>query len=114
MEKELREWQLPYEKAASILIEIIEEDQEHHIKNYKCAKDIWDHLKKVHEEWHMGIATFYTKIGILKKKYEDGKSMQMHIDFLLHENNKLAAAGKAFDDEFMAQILLMSLLHPSL
>jgi gag-polypeptide of LTR copia-type len=114
MEKELREWWLRDDKAAGILIEIIEEDQEHHIENYKCAKDIWDHLKKVHEESHTGIPTFYTKIGILEKKYEDGESMQMHIDFLLRENNKLAAAGKAFNNEFMAQILLMSLPHPSL
>jgi gag-polypeptide of LTR copia-type len=114
MEKELREWQLRNEKAAGILIEIIEEDQERHIENYKCAKDVWDRLKKVHKESHTGIATFYTKIGILEKKYEDGESMQTHIDFLLRENNKLAAAGKAFDDEFMAQILLMSLPRPSL
>ena len=60
---------------------------------------------------HTGIAAFYIKISILEKKYEEDESMQLHVNFLLHENNKLAASGIAFDDKFIAQILLMSLPH---
>jgi hypothetical protein len=59
----------------------------------------------------MGLAAFYIKVGMLEKKYAEGENMHAHISFITSENHKLR--DKAFDDEFLAQILLMSLPRDS-
>jgi gag-polypeptide of LTR copia-type len=100
--------------ASGILMELIAPDQERHIEDYTSAKDFWDRLKVVHQSAHTGIAAFYMKVGMMKREYVEGESMQVHIDFLLGKNKKLAASKQAFDDEFMAQLILMSLPSPSL
>ena len=56
---------------------------------------------------HTGIAMFFTKVGMLQKRYTDGDDMNMHLTLFTNENQKL---GKnAFDDEFLVQLMLMSL-----
>lgn len=112
--KGIREWELNDNAASGILMELIAPDQERHIEDYKSAKDFWDRLKAVHQTAHTGIAAFYMKVGMIKREFVKGESMQLHIDFLLGENKKLAASKQAFDDEFMAQLILMSLPSPSL
>ena len=48
---------------------------------------------------------------MLEKKYTDGDDMNLHLAFFSMENRKL---GKnAFDDEFLAQLMLMSLPRDS-
>ena len=95
-------------------MELIAPDQEHHIKDYRSAKDFWDRLKAVHQTAHTGIAAFYMKVGMIKREFVEGESMQSHIDFLLGKNKKLATSKQAFNDEFMAQLILMSLPSPLL
>ena len=56
---------------------------------------------------HTGIAAFFMKVGMLQKKYTDGNDINMHLTFFTMENQKLGK--KAFDDEFLAQLMLMSL-----
>ncbi len=77
----------------------------------KSAKEVWDTLKARHAGTHTGLAAFYTKVGMLEKKYTDGDDMNSHLTFFSMENRKL---GKnAFDDEFLAQLMLMSLPRDS-
>jgi len=59
----------------------------------------------------MGLSAFYMKVGILEKKYTNGEDMHAHLDFLTMENRKLDK--KAFNDEFLTQIMLMSLPQDS-
>ena len=56
---------------------------------------------------HTGVAMFFMKVGMLQKKCTNGDDMNMHLIFVTMENQKL---GKnAFDDEFLVQLMLMSL-----
>ena len=64
-------------------------------------------MKEKHANVHTRLATFYTKMGILKKKYTDGEDLHTHFSHITMENWKLQKKG--FDNEFLAQILLMSL-----
>jgi len=73
----------------------------------KSAKEVWDVLKARHADTHTGVAAFFTKVGMLQKKYTDGDDMNMHLTFFTLENRKLG--NNAFDDEFLAQLILMSL-----
>jgi hypothetical protein len=73
------------------------------------VKEAWDALKQKHADSHTGLAAFYIKVSMLNKKYTDGKSMHAHLSFFTTENCKLAT--KAFNNEFLAQIMLMSLPH---
>ena len=57
------------------------------------------------------MAAFYIKVSMLNKKYADGESMHAHLSFFSTENRKLAT--KAFNNEFLTQIMLMSLPHDS-
>ena len=50
---------------------------------------------------------FFMKVGMLQKKYTDGNDMNMHLTFFTIENQKLRK--KVFDDEFLVQLMLMSL-----
>jgi hypothetical protein len=68
-------------------------------------------LKEKHKGANTGLAAFYIKVGMLEKKYVEGENMHTHISFLTTENRKLG--NKAFDDEFLAQVLLMSLPRDS-
>ena len=63
--------------------------------------------RKYNTNVHTGLATFYTKMGILEKKYTDGEDLHTHFSHITMENQKLQQKG--FDNEFLAQILLMSL-----
>ena len=56
---------------------------------------------------HTGVAAFFMKVRMLQKKYTDGDDMNMHLTFFIMENRKLGT--KAFDDEFLVQLMLMSL-----
>jgi hypothetical protein len=65
--------------------------------------------KKTEPDWtlkhYTGLSAFYMKVGILEKKYTDGEDMHTHLNFLTMENQKLDK--KAFNNEFLAQIMLM-------
>ena len=77
----------------------------------KSAKEVWDALKARHIGTHTGLAAFWTKKGMMEKKYTDGEDMNTHLTFFTLENRKLGK--QAFDDEFLAQLMLMSLPHDS-
>ena len=64
-------------------------------------------MKEKHPNVHTGLAAFYTKMGILEKKYTDREDLHAHFSHITMENWKLQQKG--FDNEFLAQILLMSL-----
>ena len=77
----------------------------------KSVKEVWDTLKARHIGTHTGLAAFWTKKGMLEKKYTDGEDMNAHLMFFTMENRKLGK--QAFDDESLVQLMLMSLPHDS-
>ncbi|KIM82709.1 hypothetical protein PILCRDRAFT_7621 [Piloderma croceum F 1598] len=95
------------DKAIRTIRLIVEHDQLEHTDGKDTAREVWDALKEKHKGANMGLAAFYIKVGMLEKKYVEGMNMHTHISFFTTENHKLG--NKAFDDEFLAQILLMSL-----
>ena len=52
----------------------------------KSAKEVWDALKARHADMHTGVAAFFTKVGMLQKKYTDSDDMNMHLTFFTLEN----------------------------
>ena len=89
----------------------IEPSQFEGIDKFPTAKEVWEKLVLRHKDTHTGLSAFYTKVGILEKKYTDGEDMHTHLDFLTMENRKFDK--KAFDNEFLTQIMLMSLPRDS-
>ena len=77
------------------------------IDKLSMVKEVWEKLVLWHMDTHTGLSTFYTKVGILEKKYIDSEDMHTHLNFLTMDNCKLDK--RAFDDEFFTQIMLMSL-----
>jgi hypothetical protein len=75
--------------------------------NIKSTKEIWDTLTTRQKGIHTGLSTFYMKVGILEKKYSDGDDMHEHLNLLMMENHKLSKKG--FYNEFLVQVMLMSL-----
>ena len=90
---------------------VIEPDQFKHIDGKETVKEAWDALKQKHADSHTSLAAFYIKVGMLNKKYTDGESMHAHLSFFSTENCKVAT--KVFDNEFLAQVMLMSLPRDS-
>ena len=74
----------------------IEPSQFKGIDKLPMVKEVWEKLVLWHKDTHMGLSAFYTKVGILEKKYTDGEDMHTHLDFLTMENRKLDK--KAFND----------------
>jgi hypothetical protein len=99
------------DRAIGTISNLIEVDQFAHIEGKTSAKEVWDALKSEHADTHTGLAAFYIKVGMLSKKYTEGESMHTHLTLLMSENRKLGT--KAFDDEFLAQMMLMSLPRDS-
>jgi len=99
------------DKAVGTICALIEPEQFEYVKDKTTAKEVWDTLKAKHANVNTGLTAFYTKIGMLEKKYTDGEDLHAHFNFIIMENRKLGK--KAFDDEFLAQILLMSLPRDS-
>ena len=99
------------DQAIGMIKTHIEPSQFEGIDKLPTAKEVWEKLVLRHKDTHTGLSAFYTKVGILEKKYTDGEDMHTHLDFLTMENRKLDK--KAFDDEFLAQIMLMSLPRDS-
>ena len=52
----------------------------------ESAKEVWDALKAQHANMHTGVATFFTKVGMLEKKYTNNNDMNMHLTFFTMEN----------------------------
>lgn len=98
------------DKATGTINSLIEPEQLKLVEKCTTAKEVWDTLKKKHETINSGLAVYYTKVGMLEKKYVEG-DMHAHLSFLSLENHKLGS--KAFDDEFLAQLMLMSLPRDS-
>ena len=95
------------DRAVGAINLLIEPDQFEYTKDLTTAQEVWEKLKEKHANVHTRLAAFYTKMGILKKKYTEGEDLHAHFSHILMENRKLQKKG--FDDEFLAQILLMSL-----
>ena len=81
------------------------------IDKLPTVKEVWEKLVLQHKDTHTGLSMFYTKVGILEKKYTDGEDMHAHLYFLTMENCKLDK--KAFNDKFLTQIMLMLLPQDS-
>ena len=99
------------DKAIGTIAGLLKLDQLQHTEGKTSALDIWDTLKKKHANMHTGLAAFYIKVGMLTKQYTKGDNMHMHLSFFTTENCKLGSKG--FDDEFLTQVMLMSLPHDS-
>ena len=50
----------------------------------RLAKEVWDALLERHADMHTGVAAFFTKVGMLQKKYTDGNDMNMHLTFFYY------------------------------
>ena len=74
---------------------LIEPDQFEYIKDLTTSQEVWDKLKEKHANFHTGLATFYMKMGILKKKYTDGEDLHAHFSHITMENQKLQQKGRA-------------------
>ena len=72
---------------------LIEPDQFEYIKDLTTAQKVWDKLKERHANVHTGLATFYMKMGILKKKYTDREDLHAHFSYITMENQKLQQKG---------------------
>ena len=94
------------DQAVGVIMTKIEPSEYSGLEN-KSAKEVWDALKARHADTHTGVAAFFMKVGMLQKKYTDGDDMNTHLTFFTLENRKLR--NNAFDDEFLAQLMLMSL-----
>lgn len=95
-------------KAIGTIRSMIAEDQLQHIEGEPTPKEVGDALKAAHKDSTPGLAAYYIKIGLLEKKYAEDENMHTHLSFIQMENRKLPVAQR-FDDEFLAQIMFMSL-----
>ncbi|KAF8235243.1 hypothetical protein L208DRAFT_1376572 [Tricholoma matsutake] len=106
--------------AIGIIISLLDKNhQQTFTSEGLTSKVLWDKIKEEHKNENTGLAAFFIKRGIIKKCFNlDGVDpgsktlfslMQAHLNHLILENKKLG--DKAFNDEFMAQLILMSLPH---
>ncbi|KIK60253.1 hypothetical protein GYMLUDRAFT_1000242 [Collybiopsis luxurians FD-317 M1] len=96
------------DKAICIIKEHLAPEQIALIENLTDSKAVWKALEDAHKGTSTGLNAFYTKCGMMDKRYNDGDNMQGHINFFILENKKLSTSD-AFSDEFLAQLMLMSL-----
>lgn len=96
------------DKAIGIIKEHIAPEQNNFIESLTTAKEVWDKLKAVHAGTSTGMDAFYTKRGMMEKRYSEGDDMSDHLNFFTLENKKLSDKD-AFSDLFLAQLMLMSL-----
>ena len=99
------------DRAIGIITQSVEPEQLVYFKDKTTAKDVWNAIKAQHANVNTGLIAFYTKLGMLEKKYIDSEDLHAHFNYIILENRKLGI--KAFDDEFLAQLLLMSLPRDS-
>ena len=95
------------DRAIGIITQSVEPEQLSHFKDETTAKGTWNALKAQHANVNTGLTAFYIKVCMLEKKYVDGEDLHAHFNTIILENRKLGLKG--FDDEFLAQLLLMSL-----
>jgi hypothetical protein len=95
------------DKAKGIIKDYLKPSQYMFIDNKKTSKNIWDTLKAHYEVTATSMVAFWIKYRMLQKRYVEGKNMLDHINFFTKENKKLGTNG--FDDNFLAQLILMSL-----
>ena len=78
------------------------------IKSGTRAKEMWEALKKLHEE-----RSRVTRVTLLRKfrnlKCEEGGDVRTHFEELAHMREQLAAMGKNIDEDDYVDILLASL-----
>ncbi|KAF5387137.1 hypothetical protein D9615_002165 [Tricholomella constricta] len=103
------EWQTKDDLATSVIVKLIDETQDVHIEGATTSYELLTRLQKAHVETSSGVTAFYTKVGMLQRKYIDGESMQAHISALLNDNARLRASKDESDDKFIAQLLLLTL-----
>ncbi|KAF8235165.1 hypothetical protein L208DRAFT_1376586 [Tricholoma matsutake] len=118
--KDCQAWLHRDDHAISIIISLLDKNhQQTFTSEGLTLKALWDKIKEEHKNENTGLAAFFIKHGIIKKCFNlDGvdpgsKTLfsltQAHLNHLILENKKLG--DKAFDDEFVAQLILMSLPH---
>lgn len=107
--KERALWLTNDDIASGTIMRSIDTGQEDHILGHTSSKEAWDLLKTAHAGTNTGIAAFYIKVRLLQTKFVEGSSLQTHISTMALDNKRLATYKKAFDDEFFAQLLLVSL-----
>jgi len=73
------------DQAIGLIMTKIELPEYKDLEN-KSAKGVWDALKARHADTHTGVAAFWTKVGMLQKKYTDGDDMNTHLTFFTMEN----------------------------
>ena len=77
----------------------------------KHAKDMLDKLVKIHEDTNVGVSAFYTFIHMLNLRWDGSATMlNNHISAISAADAKLTAMKKQINHEFLAFILLQSLL----
>ena len=115
LSKEWIEWKCHDKKAKGLILSLVEANQDPYATGSLSAKDLWDKLKAAHKVEHNSMATFFTKVNMFKCEYKTGDSMQSHIATYSNNNHLLHQIGSrhAFSDEFLSQLLLMSLPQPS-
>jgi hypothetical protein len=70
------------DRTIGLIRTYIAEDQLQHLDGKTKAKDVWYTLAEKHKDSISGFTAYYTKIGILEKKYVEDESMHAHLSFL--------------------------------
>jgi hypothetical protein len=104
-------WKRGESGAKQLIAATVPETTYSQIKSGTCTKDVWDDLKKLHEE-----RSRITQVTLLRKfrnqKCEEGENVCTHFEELSYMRKQLAAMGKSIDKDDYINILL-ALLPPS-
>ena len=102
-------WDKANEKAHSTISLLVDDDQIHHIRNSKTAKEAWSALKDFHERDSPG-----TKVRVLREimrpRASEDTDMEAHVSQMNELFQKLLALGESLKpDFFMSATMLGSL-----
>ena len=128
--KDWIEWKRRDERAQGIIISLVEDSQLLFTAGVKNARELWEQLARTHnsdvtphedvdmsqeDRSSLNTAAMLQRSAILKKRYRDGESMQDHISSYVRGNRLLSqlAPHHTFKDEFLAELLLLSLPQTS-
>jgi hypothetical protein len=109
IDEKILEWDLRNNLALAIIVGGIEDMQKVHIQGKESAKVAWDKLKDVHQMLQLGMVKFHLREELRDLKYEEGSSMQVHIDQVVTTAQKLDELGRPVPDIEIAETLIMSL-----
>jgi hypothetical protein len=110
IQEKMLDWDTRNDLAIAIISGGIEEVQRIHVRGEENSKEAWAKLKVVHETSQLGLVKYYLKQEIYNElKFEDGSSMQAHIDRVISAVQKLTELGRTVPDEEICEVLIMSL-----